>query len=253
MEIRTGLRTTQILCALGVAVLGTGASVQASFVPLQNGGFTSPDASTSPATFYTVAGIPTGWVGPPGSDTAIGVFYNTPIDPLNPPNPNPLFITNMVSTQSAYMFNAPGLFISQNVAGSNYEVGKSYKLKFGVLASDATVPFVGAVPDGDPIAGLLYYGGNPSNVVGTLSVPAGVQQKNQTLLFDTELDVPAVLPSDAWANQQIGVMFFIPLTASGGGVWDVTDVTLEAVPEPAALSILGLGAAAVLWRRRRPA
>ena len=68
---------------------------------------------------------------------------------------------------------------------------------------------------------------------------------------DFSFVLPSVLVTDAWAGANIGVQLLSTADFGNmGGYWDVDNVRLTSVPEPASMTLLALGAGAFFLRRR---
>ncbi len=249
------------LWAAAAMVIGV-LAVHADPIAIPNGDFLSPDANSG---FYARPDIavwqkattPGWWVYGDGAwDQTTGVFYN--IDPtLIDPTLENTFIDNLVSAQAAFLFAQPEVELFQ-VIGAKFEVGNSYQLTFGMLSSTPATPFTGAVKLGTEFDAVLYYLDDLNNrvAVGTKTVVNSSSIANRTHLTEFVLDIPVVDVNDAWAEKNIGVQFISRSSdeTNSGGVWDLGNVQLSftagAVPEPASLAILGVGALALLRRRR---
>lgn len=129
-----------------------------------------------------------------------------------------------------------------------YEVGKSYKLTVGLYGK-----FL--VEDLSQLELSLYYRDGFNAIVPVASTTAtfstaifsGSAPFN---LVDYEVNVPTVQFGDDWAGQNIGIKI-ASLNGDGNGYWDLDNVRLEAIPEPASLSLLVLGAGGLWLVRRR--
>ena len=62
--------------------------------------------------------------------------------------------------------------------------------------------------------------------------------------------LPEVQAGDAWAGHNVGIQL-LSAYGTGVGYWDVDNVRLVSVPEPATLGLLALGAAGMLIIRSR--
>jgi hypothetical protein len=158
-----------------------------------------------------------------------GVFYN---------NPSNQFITNLSSSQGGYIFDTPGLSLTQTLS-STFQVGKPYQLTVALGGGGE----FGAMPLGDPIQlGLYYMSGGSQTFVGTTTVMNDGSNWNGSYvdhLTDYSLFIPAVLPGDPWANQNIGVALIEPDSAYGSAsFYDIANVRLNAVPEPGSVALL---------------
>jgi hypothetical protein len=183
-------------------------------------------------------------------DQTAGTFFDAA-----PGNPSP--ILNLDGAQGAYLLGFPGvsLFQDYNTTDWNhptpthafdatFEVGKSYQLTIGVLGK-------GGLTDGSTLMLGLYYGNssNPQTVGSTFAVYSAATFPTVTNLVDFTVNVPMVQASDAWAGQHIGIEI-INLGGPSAGYWDLDNVRLTSVPEPA-VGTLVLGALGVWVARRR--
>jgi hypothetical protein len=166
---------------------------------------------------------------PPDAEGGIGVFGNLPGDGE--------YITNCIGHQAAYLFNEGGLAMFQdfdsvdsegasNVFLSTFDVGRTYKLTAGLIAS---IDF-GDAP-GSSLAMSVYY--RDKKFMVTIASTNIVYDTNVfttiTGFVPFELDVPPVQPDDAWAGKHIGIRFLCTTfeTNLEGGFWDVGNVALS--------------------------
>jgi hypothetical protein len=255
-----GLRTTRIFCAWVAAVMA-GVNLPATFavaITVPNGSFESPpatDVSLDPTyalPFFGLPGeawqhpaMPGYYALPPYSNnasgwlTTAGVFY----DKFG-------LVDNLTGPQGGFFFAAPLNRLSQNLA-QTYQEGKSYHLSF-----DAEGGGLG-MTDGTQMELELYYLDGNNNPVTISSVV--VTNHNVGLLYLTHLDaypldLPAVQAGDAWRGKTIGIAIAsltdVLDTGHAAGYWDVDNVQLTELPEPASLGILGLGVLGMCLRRR---
>ena len=164
---------------------------------------------------------------------AIGVFFNDPNDGE--------FIVNCDGTQAAYIFEDPGLALFQDydavdstgapshAFSATYDVGKSYQLQAGFIASSYYYPLTpGAI-----LQMSLYYRdslGDIETVACTNIVYDTNVLTGNTNFVDYELNLAPVQASDAWAGQHIGIQFLVPDDTEPGGFWDVGNVQLWVTP-----------------------
>ena len=183
-------------------------------------------------------------------DQLTGVFPN-------PAPGDPTHIENLDGNQAAYLFAVPEVALFQDHGSvdwndgaptpafdATYEVGLAYHLTVGVLGGSG-------MTDGAELRLSFYYrdaGNNPVTVAATDIAYSAAAFPTMTQLSDYTVNVPAVQAADPWAGQKIGVQ--IAVTSAGGTYWDVDNVRVSAVPEPGSLSLLVLGLAALLLRRR---
>jgi len=194
-----------------------------------------------PAYYGPAIGTP---YGIPWAGTA-GVFLDT----------NPY--ANHDGVQCGYILGFPDVTLYQDYTTSSnhdfnatFDVGKSYNLTIGVFGKTTLAP-------GSTLQLSLYYldgAGDHVNVASTtVTYSLAAFPTNTPLnLIDYQVNVPTVQGTDPWAGQNIGIQLLstTPLEMSTGGNWDFDNVRLTAVPEPASLGLLSLGAGAMLARKR---
>ncbi len=249
-----------ITIAAGLATLlaWTG-NLQAQPINVPNGSFESQSAVGYPfganpnvdswqkiaePAYFTPAfggfGIP--WFG------TAGVFIDT----------NPY--GNRLGTQAGYLLAFPQVTLFQDYNSSpthdfnaTFETGKAYNLTIGLFGKANIIP-------GSTLELSLYYRDNLDNKVTvgstivTYSSTAFPITPNLNLI-DYQVNVPTVQAGDAWAGKHIGIQLesTIPIALTSGGNWDFDNVRLTAVPEPAAMALLGFGFGGLLlaYSRRR--
>jgi hypothetical protein len=233
-------------------------------IPIPNGSFESPSV---PAVYPYVSlyidnwqrePVPAYWTAPKPlglgataqnwHDT-VGLYLNMPFDGNGDPAP---IIDNLDGAQGVFMFPWPGQGLWQ-VLGATFEAGQSYHLS-------ALVQGGGTLPLGVPMEIRLFYLDAEGH-----HVPVGATQILNTNPPNTkivhfpeyDLDIPTVLPGDAWAGENIGVELISTagmevFATLGYQQWEFDYVQLTATPEPATMALLAAGAG-LLWARRRRA
>jgi hypothetical protein len=163
-----------------------------------------------------------------------GIFRNQPTN-------SPDHIRNCDGNQALWLFVVPeaGLFQDYNSLGGNdptpthafntrFEVGKSYHLTVGVIGTG------GGMQQGATLELSLYYRDGLSNrvtVAATTATNLITVLSNNTELVDFTVNVPTVRPTDAWANENIGIMLLSTVTTNlQGGYWDLDHVRLVEGP-----------------------
>lgn len=247
--------------AAGLVALAVAGSVQAQLLTVPNSSFESQSGLGQPFNVninidsWQKAGRPsyfpaTGYNGFFWVQTA-GVF-NAPA------------YGNQVGDQAAFILSFPqaGIFQDFDTRDWNdatpthefnalYEVGKSYHLTVGLYGKSMLENY-------SSLELSLYYrdGFNAIVPVGTTTVvfnSATFSASGPFNLVDFAVNVPIVQPTDDWAGQNIGIKIASVL-GDGNGYWDLDNVRLEAVPEPATFALLGLGLSGWLlarWKHRR--
>jgi hypothetical protein len=182
-----------------------------------------------------------------------GAFVGTYPNSANP-------YSNLLGTQGAYVLSLPGAGLFQDSESTDwsgaanglnaiYQVGQSYQLTVGVFGK-------GMVENYSSLQLSLYYRdashnrvtiGSPTTVTfnSTIFNPAG-----PFTLMDYSVNLPAVQAGDAWAGRNIGIEIASVL-GDGNGYWDMDNVRLTAIPEPASAGLAALGFAGLIFARAR--
>ncbi|MCL4178336.1 MAG: PEP-CTERM sorting domain-containing protein [Verrucomicrobia bacterium] len=214
------------------------AAVRAADIPVPNGSFESP-AVTPP--FPVVLEIDSwqktpqpAWFDPQAFG---GVTWAQTMGAFpNPAEGSPDRIANMDGAQAAYMFALPEVGLFQELSAT-YEVGLSYTLTVGMVSSASQV-----VPEGSLFELSLYYLDGASSPVTVASTPISYSSASfpsLTEFVDFSVNLGEVETGDAWAGQNIGVRLLS--TFGEGGIWDLDNVRLQAIPEPATTGLLAIG------------
>jgi len=229
-----------------------GGAARAGAIPVPNGSFESPSV---PLQDIARPGADN-WVTTGGNNT--GIFPNLPMDE-NFGGVIAKRITNADGSQLAYIaaiYDPTGTtdngtpivneFYQQLPAV--YQPGQSYTLSVGVTTSSAQPPDAGA-----KLRLELYYpaNGGQQSVASTLVTSDEASVENQLLKYYT-VQTPVVAAGAAYATQPIGIL--LSTTDNGptiGGTFDMDNVTLASIPEPASAALFALGALVVGIRRRR--
>lgn len=169
---------------------------------------------------------------------------------------------NLHGAQAAYLFSFPqvGLFQDYDTVDFNdvvpsyafdatYQIGNSYTLTLGVFGKG----FSGNMTEGSMLGLSLYYrNGDNLTTIGTPTIitytAAAFPIGGALNLVDYQVSIPTVQAGDAWAGQHIGIKIE-SIYGTGDGYWDIDNVRLTAVPEPATAALL-LGGGWLLRLRR---
>jgi len=230
----------RVLVPFGVltALAGGSACALAATVSVPNASFESP-----PTPFVSIA--IDSWEKTPKPDWYVedGGFLWTQLTGAfaNPNPPSPDHIVNCDGQQAVWLFAVPEVGLFQDYDSKDlddpapthdfavrFEVGKSYHLTVGVIGTG------GGMLPGATLALSLYYRDSASNRVTvaatTITNPPTVFSNN-TQFVDCAVNTPTVRPSDAWANQHIGIRFLSTVSTNlQGGYWDLDHVRLLAGP-----------------------
>jgi len=174
-------------------------------------------------------------------DSLTGTFYNLHTTPPD------TFIDNCDGTQAVFLFAVPQNAIFQDydsIYGTNttpshdfnatFKVNCAYTLTVGVIGGG------GGMTNGATLQLSLYYRDASSDMVtvaATTVTNSAALFPTNTHFVDFSVQLPGVLPTNDWANQNIGVQ--IASTAGVdfiGGYWDIDNVRLIETPLPALLS-----------------
>jgi hypothetical protein len=246
--VKVGRNVAAVVTAGLVAVSATLAA-SAAPVTVLNHSFESPTVTlaqvASPFVDNWVTDGPSKQEFPPGSgffvNVGTGIFPNTPAV-------NPDHIDNVDGNQAAFIATQTGNEFTQ-VLGQNFAAGQAYTLTTAVAHSFGSPPAAT-----DEVRLALYYVGadNQRHIVLQRDVFNDVATGLSANHFnDFSGTSPVLAAGDPAVGQPIGVL----LTTIGdvGGFFDLDNVRVDAVPEPAVLSVIGLGAMGLLARRGRRA
>ncbi|MGP8201728.1 MAG: hypothetical protein ACLQU4_19735 [Limisphaerales bacterium] len=217
---------------------GTGVRAQSIYVP--NADFGLPVVTYEEIALPEMISWETVETPEQADNGEIGVFVNNPAYANDVPDD---YLYNCDGTQAAYVLADYGLAIFQDydsvdssggppshAFNATYQVGKSYQLQAGIIAST----YFGQEP-GVILQMNLYYRDSSSNMVTVASsnvVYATNVFTSITNFVTFELNVPPVQSSDAWAGQHIGIQFLsiVPDGVTNEGYWDLGNVQLFATP-----------------------
>ncbi len=239
---RPNNQAVRLFCAILFALRTIGAAAQAGSLYVPNYSFESQ------VTQFADPRIDS-WQKPPQPGTfdtnVFGAWDNLAGVFANAPSTNADYIDNADGSQLAFLFAYPqmGFFQDYNSTdwtgnppthafNAKYEAGKSYHLTVGLTTSSEE-----PLTQGSTLMMSLYYRDISSNIVVVASTIVTYDTNvftNATHLLDFSVDVPPVQTSNAWAGQNIGILFeSIVQPQLIGGVWDLDNVRLtEAIDVP---------------------
>jgi hapalindole biogenesis HpiC1 cyclase-like protein len=237
-SVRGGKNSLIYVLAFGV-IAGGALSASGQALHVQHPSFDSPTVPPPPTPALPYAD---GW-------TTVGA--GPVFDPNAPPNanagvfanrPGEGYITNG-DDQAGFVSSFTGNGFSQ-LLSDTFAPGQTYSLTVAVARSHFAPPTVG-----DKLTLELYYidAASTRQVVTSADIVyTGGAELSDSLYTDYSVPTITVAPTDAFANQQIGIAMVA--TGSGFGFFDVDNV--RALPEPASFA-LALPFVGLLLRRRR--
>lgn len=198
------------------------APAKADSIPIPNHSFETPviDPNTNP---FLAVPFTASWTEDDNDPCSLntGTFFNTP-----PGSDNHLF--NVDGNQLAFLGSMDGNALWQCLPAT-YQQDKNYRLTVGVCISAAFPP-----PEGTPLILALHYLSDPNLALNYLSDPniayvnVPAPPPSSRTIEDFSVNLPAVLPSDPWADKNIGIA--IRATGAAGGFWDLDNVRLTEYP-----------------------
>jgi hypothetical protein len=246
-------RTVLPWATLGIALVA-GVVSHAATVTVTNPSFEDP--ALPPGTL----GNPfvTGWNTPgpvltefpPGS----GFFVNTNAGNfINTPPGQPDHVDNADGNQLAFIAAFSGNEFNQTLA-SNFEPGQSYSLTVGVAHNyGGGNPAFQPDPTAKVTLSLFYTDAGGRHVLASRDVVNdALTGLSATHLLDFSAITAALAANDPAVGKPIGIaMTTMSPDANPGGFFDLDNVRVTAVPEPASIALIAIGAGALLVRRRR--
>jgi hypothetical protein len=250
------------LAATLAALAASVATLTAASITVPNGSF---ESQIAPPAYPYITTLIDSWQKAPKpawfDEVATGIYWDQTAGLFqNTPAGYPNHIDNLDGNQGLYFLPIPQVALFQDYQttawnqptpshafDATYEVGQAYQLTVGIIGG------LGGMADGTSMELALYYrdgANNPVTVAATPVLYTAGAFPNAAHFLDFSVTVPEVQAGDAWAGQHIGVSL---LSASGNGVgyWDLDNVRLTSVPEPASGALLGLGLAALWVARNR--
>ena len=228
-----------------IGSLALGAALHAAPIVVPNGDFEMDLANrTGGGALAQVNGAPPNW-----TRTLISQFSNGgTFSPMtsesgDPPTSPSVYWANYDELEHGQLIAfTQGVSVLSQTLSDTYQAGYVYTLTVQVGDS-----YEGPSPVSDPV-------NNPDGRAYAIQLLAGTDVVAE--VFDTTFPVannsilvPVVFDADQ-VPSAIGQPITIAIRGYTGGSATFDNVTLDAVPEPAALSLLGLGALGLLRRRR---
>jgi hypothetical protein len=238
---------------LGIALVA-GAAAHAEVVTVANPSFEDP--ALPPGTlgnpFVTSWNTPGPVLTefPPGS----GFFVNTNTGNfINTAPGQPDHIDNVDGNQAAFIAALSGNEFNQTLA-TNFQPGKSYTLTVGVAHNyGGGNPAFQPDPTAKVTLSLFYTDATGRHVLASRDVVNdALTGLSATHLIDFSAITPIVVANDPSIGHGIGIaMTTTSPVANSGGFFDLDNVRVTAVPEPASVALIAVSAGALLARRRR--
>jgi MYXO-CTERM domain-containing protein len=225
-------------------------------IPVANPSFESPVVNPQ---ILPVSLVITGWntAGPSADvdlgdgngprNSGTGIFIN--------PASGPTRFTNATGNQLAYIFSSSGEEIHQtlssNFSDSLPDGNNIYQLT--VMVGNASTP----PPPTDQLRLRLFYtapGADPAvpanrQFIATRDLSNATDTIEGDFLLPFSAFTDPILPGDPAIGRPINVL--LTTVGAGGGQFDLEDVSVTAIPEPAGLALAGVGLLAATARRRR--
>ncbi|MEY2407877.1 MAG: hypothetical protein QOF48_547 [Verrucomicrobiota bacterium] len=242
--VPAGTRARGIILSVSLAIWMAVSSMGAA----RAAGISIPNASfESPATTFVAINIDEWQKGPKPDwfdetggfrwNQLTGIFKNTPSTSQD-------HLDNCDGEQAIWIFAIPEVELFQDYNSvdwddavpahgfdARFEAGKAYALTVGVNGGG------GGMVVGATLRMSLYFRDGASNkvLVGmTFITNTAANFPTHTHLTDYQVRVPVVRPGDPCAGQNIGIQILSTVTTnSQGGYWDLDNVRLCAVREPA--------------------
>lgn len=178
----------------------------------------------------------------------IGVFPNPPAN-----SPNGDHIDNATGDQNLFIYAGINNTIFQDLStpGATFDIGKYYVLRIDA-GGNAGLPL-------DAHMNLRFYYRNELNQKVTVAssstlFDAGLDPYPINHLYEYSVTTLTVQAGDAWAGKAIGIEIATPANPAqinAGSYWDVDNVRVDSVPEPASLGLCALGLASLALTRPR--
>ncbi len=177
-----------------------------------------------------------------------GLFYN-PAPATDPINNATGHLDNMDGRQAAFIGGEVGNHFYQ-VLNADYEAGNSYTLRFGLAKSLFSAPRSSQASTAHVVAELHYLDdANARHLVTGASFfdDAATGLRNDHFKY-VEFNTPELPSLHPAIGQPVVIVFSMGGTL--GGHFDIDDVSVTAIPEPATLGLLTLAGLLSMRRRR---